>query len=155
MCHAIEIDWKHLFSFSWKGNKDLSVTTFWFKLCILRIVLCSDSHLYEDCIAARAFRVAAPTLWNNLPIAVKHSTSLYQFCRLLKGHLFSPMRSVDHQDYPVPLHHCRYSQWITAPSVNVTLIDWSIDESDDEASSGRNKKKHGKNSTLVLAQKHI
>jgi len=24
-----------------------------------------------------------------------------------------------------PLYYCRYSQWITAPSINVTLIDWS------------------------------
>jgi len=38
--------------------------------------------------AARAFPVAAPPLWNNLPIAVT-ILHLYQFCRLLKGHLFS------------------------------------------------------------------
>jgi len=39
--------------------------------------------------AARASSVATPKLWNNLPIAVKHYISLYQFYRLLKGHLFS------------------------------------------------------------------
>jgi hypothetical protein len=39
--------------------------------------------------ASRAFHVAAPKIWNGLPIAVREATSQCQFCRLLKGHLFS------------------------------------------------------------------
>ena len=39
--------------------------------------------------AARAFRAAAPKIWNSLPVIVKTATSLNQFSRLLKGHLFS------------------------------------------------------------------
>jgi len=32
--------------------------------------------------AARAFRVAAPHIWNNLSITIRNATSLHQFCRL-------------------------------------------------------------------------
>lgn len=39
--------------------------------------------------AARAFRLASPKIWNSLPVAVRESTSLSTFCRLLKGHLFN------------------------------------------------------------------
>jgi hypothetical protein len=39
--------------------------------------------------AARAFRAAAPKIWNSLPVTVKTATTIYQFSRLLKGHLFS------------------------------------------------------------------
>jgi len=52
---------------------------------ILWIMLCSESHLRRLQLAARAFHVAAQTLWNNLPIAVTNSTSLYQLRCLLKG----------------------------------------------------------------------
>jgi len=43
----------------------------------------AQSLIYEDCNSTRAFRVAASTIWSNLPITVNISTSLY------KGHLFS------------------------------------------------------------------
>ena len=39
--------------------------------------------------AARAFRAAAPKIWNSLPITVKSASTINQFSRLLKGHLFS------------------------------------------------------------------
>ena len=39
--------------------------------------------------AARAFRAAAPKIWNSLPVTVKTATTINQFSRLLKGHLFS------------------------------------------------------------------
>jgi len=39
--------------------------------------------------ADRIFRVAVKTLWNNLPVAVRNSTSLYQVCRLLKVHNYA------------------------------------------------------------------
>ena len=38
--------------------------------------------------ASRAFRVAAPTIWNTLPDFVKVSDSFYVFKRRLKCHLF-------------------------------------------------------------------
>ena len=38
--------------------------------------------------AARAFRVAAPKIWNELPSAIRTLPSLQQFCRHLKTHLF-------------------------------------------------------------------
>ena len=39
--------------------------------------------------AARAFSLASPKIWNSLPAAVRESTSLSTFRRLLKGHLFN------------------------------------------------------------------
>ena len=39
--------------------------------------------------AARAFSLASPKIWNSLPVAVRESTSLSTFRRLLKGHLFN------------------------------------------------------------------
>lgn len=39
--------------------------------------------------AARAFRAAAPKIWNSLPVTVKSASTINQFSRLLKGHLFS------------------------------------------------------------------
>ena len=37
----------------------------------------------------RAFSVAAPMLWNNLPLTLKNATSVTIFKRALKTHLFS------------------------------------------------------------------
>jgi len=67
------------------------------------------------------------TLWNNLPIASK-ITSLYTnsvVCWkdiILFSHAFGWSPAL-----PAPLYHCRYSQRITAPSINLILIDWLID----------------------------
>jgi hypothetical protein len=44
----------------------------------------SKSVRYGD----RSFRVAAPTLWNNLPLNVRLSETVHQFKSLLKTHLF-------------------------------------------------------------------
>ena len=38
--------------------------------------------------AARSFSVAAPRLWNNLPNSLKDSSSIEQFKKGLKTHLF-------------------------------------------------------------------
>jgi hypothetical protein len=38
--------------------------------------------------AARAFRVAAPEIWNSVPNEIRTLPSLQQFCRRLKTHLF-------------------------------------------------------------------
>ena len=40
-------------------------------------------------IGSRAFSVAAPTIWNKLPITIRQSSSLTSFRRLLKTHLFT------------------------------------------------------------------
>ena len=37
----------------------------------------------------RSFSVAAPTLWNSLPLSVKQASTLNQFKSLLKTHLFN------------------------------------------------------------------
>jgi len=37
----------------------------------------------------RAFSVAGPVVWNNLPAAVRHADSLHSFKRRLKSHFFS------------------------------------------------------------------
>jgi len=39
--------------------------------------------------AARAFRVTAPRIWNSLPETIRSATSVSQFTRHLKSHLFS------------------------------------------------------------------
>jgi hypothetical protein len=39
--------------------------------------------------AAHALHAAAPKIWNSLPVTVKTTTTINQFSRLLKGHLFS------------------------------------------------------------------
>ena len=36
----------------------------------------------------RAFSVAAPELWNNIPFAIRNAKSLAQFKQLLKTYLF-------------------------------------------------------------------
>ncbi len=37
----------------------------------------------------RAFSVAAPTLWNKLPLAIRNTASVDSFKRQLKTHLFN------------------------------------------------------------------
>ena len=39
--------------------------------------------------ASRAFSVAAPRIWNGLPISLRNASSIEQFCRNLKTFLFS------------------------------------------------------------------
>ena len=39
-------------------------------------------------LGTRAFSVAAPTLWNSLPVSVKSVGNITTFCRKLKTHLF-------------------------------------------------------------------
>ena len=43
----------------------------------------------ETVTASRTFRVAAPTIWNNLPNSVKVADSFNVFKRRLKCHLFN------------------------------------------------------------------
>ena len=78
--------------------------------------------------AARAFCVSAPTVWNNLPSAVRESSSLRIFLRLLKGHLFQRVFGWPWL-HPAPLYHRLHRHWITAPSYKSKdwLIDWLID----------------------------
>ena len=38
--------------------------------------------------ANKAFSLAAPALWNQLPIAIRSSNSLYTFKKALKSHLY-------------------------------------------------------------------
>ena len=40
-------------------------------------------------IGSRAFRVAAPTVWNKIPVNIRLSQSLMSFRHLLKTHLFT------------------------------------------------------------------
>ena len=42
--------------------------------------------------AQRSFHVAAPTLWNDLPISVKQANTLVQFKSLLKTYLFGSFK---------------------------------------------------------------
>jgi len=37
----------------------------------------------------RAFVVAAPVLWNSLPLSVRQTTNVNSFKRLVQSHLFS------------------------------------------------------------------
>ena len=41
-------------------------------------------------LGSRAFRVAAPTIWNSIPVQVRQAPSLESFKRQLKTHLFTP-----------------------------------------------------------------
>jgi len=45
-------------------------------------------HRVKTVTASRAFRVVAPTVWNNLPDFVKVADSFNVFKRRLKCHLF-------------------------------------------------------------------
>jgi hypothetical protein len=40
-------------------------------------------------IGSRAFQVAAPTVWNSIPVNIRHAQSLNSFRRLLKTHFFT------------------------------------------------------------------
>ena len=40
-------------------------------------------------IGSRAFEVSAPSAWNQLPITIRHATTLLSFRRQLKSHLFT------------------------------------------------------------------
>ena len=40
-------------------------------------------------IGSKAFQVAAPTVWNSIPVNIRHAQSLNSFRRLLKTHLFT------------------------------------------------------------------
>ena len=53
----------------------------------------SDSNLLfvlsvKTNVGTKAFSVAAPTLWNSLPVSVKSVGNIATFCRKLKAHLF-------------------------------------------------------------------
>lgn len=58
-----------------------------------RVLRSSDAHLLSvpsahTKTASRAFCVAAPTVWNSLPLSVRTLPTVSQFCRHLKTHLF-------------------------------------------------------------------
>jgi len=58
-----------------------------------RVLRSSEAHLLNvpgtrTKTAARAFCVAAPTVWNSLPLSVRTLPTVGQFCRQLKTHLF-------------------------------------------------------------------
>ena len=44
--------------------------------------------------AQRSFSVAAPTLWNGLPLNIKQANTLDQFKSLLKTHLFHSFQTI-------------------------------------------------------------
>ena len=57
----------------------------------LRSVTSSDLTVPATCrstLGDRAFAVAGPRAWNNLPDAIRHSSSLETFKRSLKSYLF-------------------------------------------------------------------
>jgi len=59
-----------------------------------RTLRSSNSHLLvpnsvKTVTASYAFSVAAPTIWNNLPVTVKTADSYNVFKRRLKCHLFA------------------------------------------------------------------
>ena len=52
----------------------------------------SDKHLLirtSSTLGDRAFSVAAPTLWNSLPLDIRCCDSLHSFKTLLKTHLYN------------------------------------------------------------------
>ena len=62
----------------------------------VRALRSSDKHLLIDCsyrtsstLGDRAFSVAAPTLWNSLPLDIRCCDSLQSFKTLLKTHLYN------------------------------------------------------------------
>ena len=56
----------------------------------------------KTCIGSRAFRVAAPSVWNSLPLQVRSSPSIDMFKRELKTHFFT-MKS-----WPLAFKHLRF-----------------------------------------------
>jgi len=86
--------------YSWRHVQgSTSSTTTVFMWTHKRVPACSISAFFKQCFiivsliktvqVARAFRVAAPQIWNNLPITIRNATSLDQFFHLLKGHLYN------------------------------------------------------------------
>ncbi len=57
------------------------------RLCSMKIV-CTFSTIYIVCSGDRAFSVAAPALWNVLPLSIKVSSSMDIFKKDLKTYLF-------------------------------------------------------------------
>ena len=59
-----------------------------------RVLRSSDLHLLHQpsvssVIGSRAFEVAAPVIWNKIPLEIRQSSTLYTFRRHLKTHLFT------------------------------------------------------------------
>ena len=52
----------------------------------------SATHKKKKTFAQSSFSVAAPTLWNNLPISVKQANTLVQFKSLLTTYLFGSFK---------------------------------------------------------------
>jgi hypothetical protein len=46
-----------------------------------------DQPFSSSVIGSRAFHIAAPTVWNKIPVNIRHSPSLLSFRRHLKTHL--------------------------------------------------------------------
>ena len=44
----------------------------------------------RSALGRRSFSFSAPTVWNSLPVALRSSTNLQSFCKMLKTHLFPP-----------------------------------------------------------------
>ncbi|XP_072025354.1 uncharacterized protein [Amphiura filiformis] len=49
----------------------------------------SSREVATDYYGKRAFSVAAPSLWNSLPLAIRNADTVYKFKRQLKTHLFN------------------------------------------------------------------
>ena len=61
---------------------------------LTKLLRSSDQKLYEiprtsTKIGDRAFGIAAPTIWNSIPLSVRDSDSLLTFRKRLKTHFFS------------------------------------------------------------------
>ena len=48
----------------------------------------------RTCFGSRSFAVAAPTIWNSLPLAIRSSVSIHSFRRKLQNFSLQPTRGV-------------------------------------------------------------
>ena len=73
--------------------------------------------------AARTFRVAAPRIWNSLPETILSATSVSQFTKHLKSHLFSVAFSWSRDSS----RRLRLAAFTTNNGAVIQVTDWLID----------------------------
>ena len=76
--------------------------------------LLSVPHVHTT-FASHGFSVAAPSVWNSLPVDIRACSSPHSFCRLLKTHCFD-RNSVP----PSGSHKClRFGLWSTLSTIEI------------------------------------
>ena len=98
--HWLPVEWRIKFKIACVTYKTISTTQPAYLYSSLkhytpsRTLRLSDSKLLfvprvRTCFGSRSFTVAAPTIWNSLPLAIRSSVSNYSFRRQLKSFFYN------------------------------------------------------------------